>query len=73
MKPSLCFVRFLAVRDERTISHAGCRNAYTNTFPPPGPQKRRGKMCKHATEIGTDQCPQTLLANKHNHGCTNLY
>ena len=36
MKPSLGFVRFLAVRDERMISHAGCRNAYTNTFPPPG-------------------------------------
>lgn len=43
MKPSLRFVRFLAVRDERMISHAGSRNAYTNTFPPPEPPKRRGK------------------------------
>lgn len=43
MKPSLRFVRFLAVRDERMISHAGCRNAYTNTFPLPGLQKRRGE------------------------------
>ena len=59
MKPSLCFVRFLAVRDERMISHAACRNADTNTLPSPGPQKRKGKKCKQATEIGTDQCPQT--------------
>lgn len=72
MKPSLRFVRFLAVRDERMISHAGCRNAYTNTFPPPGPHKRRGKKCKHVTEIGTDQCTQTVLANKHRHRHTKL-
>lgn len=71
MKPSLRFVRFLAVRNERMISHAGCRNAYTNTFPPPG--KRRGKKVRHVTEMGTDQCLQTLLANKHSHGHTNLY
>lgn len=42
MKPSLCFVRSSAVRDERMVSIAGCRNAYTNIFPPPGPQKRKG-------------------------------
>lgn len=43
MKPSLRFLRFLAVRDERMMSHAGCRNAYTNTFPPLGPHKKKGK------------------------------
>lgn len=42
MKLSLRFVRLLAVRDERMISHAGSRNAYTNTFPPPGLYKERG-------------------------------
>lgn len=68
MKPSLRFVRFLAVRDERVISHAGCRSAYTNTFPPPEPQKKKGgKKCKHVTEIGADQCPQIVLANKRSH------
>lgn len=52
MKQSLPFVRFLAVRDERMISHAVCKNAYTHTFSPPG--KRR------ATKTATchkDQCP----------------
>lgn len=42
MKTSLCF-GFLAVRDKRVISHAGYRNAYSDTFPPPGLNKRKGK------------------------------
>lgn len=61
MKTSLCF-GFLAVRDERVISHAGYRNAYSDTFPPPGLNK--GEKCKHVTEPGGDQCPQTQLADK---------
>lgn len=56
---SLCEI--LCVIDERMISHAGCRNAYTNTFSPPLPQERRGEKCKQVTAIGRDQCPQTLL------------
>lgn len=43
MKPSLCIVRSLVVRDERMVSDTGSRNAYTNTFPPPGPRKRKKK------------------------------
>lgn len=32
MKPSLCRVRSLAVRDERIVSTGACRNAYTHIF-----------------------------------------
>lgn len=57
MKTSLCF-GFLAVRDERVISHAGYRNAYTWA------EQKEGEKCKHVTEPGGDQCPQTQLADK---------
>ena len=64
MKLSFCSARFLAVRDERMMSHTSRRIAYTNTFPRLGLQKRKGEKCKQVTEIRRDQCLQTLSANK---------
>lgn len=69
MKPSLRFVRFLAVRDERMITHAGCRNAYTHTFPPPGPPEKEGRKVQ--------TCHRDMeQINVHKHGeqtNTNVY
>lgn len=62
MEPSLCLVRLLVVRDERMISHAACRNAYTNTFS--SESKRGWGGCKQVTEIAADQCLQTIFANR---------
>lgn len=58
MKTSLCF-GFLAVRDERVISHAGYRNAYSDTLPPPGLNKRKGKSANMS------QSQEEINVHKH--------